>query len=720
MATLAVLVVAVGLYYIIQRGKLGDTRLASDKTLLSLLTVTIVGVLLALSGLLVRNLARVLAGRQRGLLGSRLQARVSFAFLLLVLLPSLTLFIAAIAVVRRSLSDFAPPSQAQALAGAAVVADDVRAEALDRARRFAAEVAQDLAMGALAKHPWPTSGELVRRLDAARRRFGLAAVGLAPATGNPLAVAAPPVGGAETVRASELTRLPDGLVAAIFADGRGRQVGERLAFGWRALAAELAPLPGPERAVVWAVVYVPEDTARRLDAVAAAHAQLEGSGRRRPAVERLYIALFALLTFVVLFAAVWAGFLIARQVTDPILDLARGTEALARGELSYRVAERSGDEIGRLAASFNRMAREIERARTDIEGRRRYIETLLDSIPVGVVSLDSAGRVTTGNHAALGVLRLDRLAPGESFEAALGAGRQTLAQAIAPVLTGETSRLTSEVSINVKEGPVSLVSTASRFPIGEREEGVLVVLEDLTRLRRAERLAAWGEVARRLAHEVKNPLTPIRLSAERMLRRFQRGAENFNPVIEEGVATIVREVENIQALVAEFSRFARLPEIRPRPGDLNAVVRDAVSLYRGSHPEVGFELDLSPRAPRCDIDPEAMRRCLINLLDNAVAAVGAGGKVTVATYPQLQHQSVALAVADNGPGIPLADRKRMFQPDFSRRPGGTGLGLAIVDQIVAAHGGRIHVEDNPGGGARLVIEIPAAVSHEPDAASEAV
>lgn len=719
-AALIVLVLAVGLYYIIQRGKLGDTRLASDKTLLSLLTVTIVGLLLGLAVLLVRNLARVLAGRRRGVLGSRLQARVTFAFLLLVLLPSLTLFIAAITVVRRSLSDFAPPAQAGALLVASQMADDIRSEARSRARHFAVELAQDLATGPLAKAPWPASGELVRRLDAARRRFALAAVGLAPATGSPLAVAAPPGDGAETVRASELTRLPEGFAAAVLADGRGRQVEERLAYGWRALAAELAPTSGADKAVVWAAVYIPEDTVRRLDQVAAAHANLEASGRRRPAVERLYVALFALLTFLVLFAAIWTGFLIARQVTDPILDLARGTEALASGELSYRVAERSGDEIGQLAASFNRMAREIERARTDLEGRRQYIETLLESIPVGVLSLNSAGDVTTVNHAALEVLRLDRLSVGESFGAALGPGRQALVEAIAPVLAGETSRLASELSINVKEGLVSLVATASRFPVREREESVLVVLEDLTRLRRAERLAAWGEVARRLAHEIKNPLTPIRLSAERMLRRFQRGPEGFNPVIEEGVATIVREVENIQSLVAEFSRFARLPEIRPRPGDLQAVVENAVALYRGSHPEVEFRLQLDSGGPRCEIDPEAMRRCLINILDNAVAAVGSGGQVVVSTYAQPERRSVALEVADNGPGVPPGDRKRMFQPDFSRRPGGTGLGLAIVDQIVAAHGGRIHVEDNPGGGVRLIIELPATTTQGPAASAEVV
>ena len=703
---IVLLVLAVGVYYVVQRGKVGDTRLASDKTLLSLLTVAIVGLLLAFAFVGVRNLGRVLAGRRRGLLGSRLQARVTFAFLLLVLLPSVILFGAAIGMVRRSLSDLAPP---EPVLEAAQVVEAARRGQEDQAARLARALARDLAAGPLARGESPARGELAKTLDEARRRYGLAAVGYAPRVGAPLAVASAPAGGAEAIRPSELTRLPEGLAEKVAELGQGRAARDRLPFGERVVAAE--PLPASAGGgLAWTALYVGEEDARRFEAIESAAADWRGFRGSRSSVERLYFTLFALLTILVLFAAVWAGFLIARQVTEPILDLARGTEALARGELSYRVAERTGDEVGRLAASFNRMARELERARVDLEERGRYIATLLESIPVGVVGLDAAGRATAVNRAALDVLGLETVEPGAPLGEFLGGGLEPLARALRPLVAGEAERAAGETTVSVRGAQVTLVASAARFAVGAGDDAVLVVLEDLTRLRRAERLAAWGEVARRLAHEIKNPLTPIRLSAERMLRRYRKGTDDFLPVIEEGTATIVREVESIQRLVSEFSRFARLPEIKPRPASINDVVGEALALYRNSHAHLRFAAELAADLPPHRIDPEALRRCLINLLDNAVAVVGADGAVTVRTAAAHGGRAVALEVADNGPGVPPEDRARMFQPDFTRRPGGTGLGLAIVEQVVLEHGGRIRVEDNPGGGARVVIELPAATA----------
>lgn len=705
---LAVLAFLVGLYYVIQRGRLGDARLASDKALLALLTVAIVILVFALAGTLVKNLATLIANRRQGLLGARLQARVTFAFLVLVLIPSLTLFIASITIVKRSLEDLSTTNQARTVQGAVDVAEILDRGAEKTARHFSAQLARDWAEGPLAHAPLAAGEAVDRFLEQARVRYGVAAVGIFPEQGAPVAVASVPGSGPEMVRPSELNRLPPAFAAQVFKNGREGLLSDRMAYGLRIIGATMVEGLAPARAFAWVAVYVPETTAQRLGLLREARKLNEATSKRRPSVEKLYIALFVLLTLVVLVAAVWAATLIARQVTGPILDLASGTEALANGDLSYRVRELGDDEIGRLAHSFNIMAREIERSRADIERRRRYIETLLESVPVGVLSLGAKGRVTTANRAALEALRLDPPPSDIDVVEFLGPAREGLARLLAPVLSGETGRVHGELTIALKEGLVSLMVTAWRFSVGgRREEGILVLLEDLTRLRRAERLAAWGEVARRLAHEIKNPLTPIRLSAERMLRRFRRGDPEFSPVIEEGVGTIVREVESIERLVKEFSRFARLPEIRPRLGSVHKAIEDALALYRSSHSGVDFELDLAPRLPPHRIDPEAIRRCLINLLDNAVAVIGPEGKITIRT--RVEGESVIrLEVADNGPGVPAEDRPRLFQPTFSRRPGGTGLGLAIVEQIVLEHGGRIRVEDNPGGGTCLVIELPAA------------
>ncbi|MDQ7088066.1 MAG: ATP-binding protein [Acidobacteriota bacterium] len=259
---------------------------------------------------------------------------------------------------------------------------------------------------------------------------------------------------------------------------------------------------------------------------------------------------------------------------------------------------------------------------------------------------------------------------------------------------------------------VSVQLRGQRLPLAEGGEGLLVVLEDLTDLRRAERLAAWGEVARRVAHEIKNPLTPIRLAAERMLRHYRKDPARAGAVVEKGVATIVREVESLKALIDEFSRFSRLPRLRMQPGDLGAVVREGVELYQGPHPGVKILVEVEEKLPPHRLDEQAMRRCLINLIENAIAAVGRQGTVVVRARSVPAHQAVALEVEDDGVGLSEEDRDKLFLPSFTRRPGGTGLGLAIVHRIVSEHGGTIRAESAEPRGTRMVIELPAGPTTE--------
>jgi two-component system nitrogen regulation sensor histidine kinase NtrY len=711
---LAILAVALSLllasvvYYVIQRGKLGDTRLATDKTLLAALAATMVVLALALGWMTVRNLARVITRRRLGVLGSRLQARVAFAFLFLILIPTLILFGSAIAIVRQSLKDLASPDLEGALRPVRAVAEAWYEEAEEEAAQFARQMAEDLDAGALQGRR-AGRGELASWLREALQRYGVDAVGLVLPGQGPLAVAEVPETGSFAVRSAELTHVPEDLVARVLRTGRPDLVTDRMAVGWRAVAAEPARLGEDVRGVVWSAVFVPEQMARELDQAALAHEEVVAFQQRRVPVQRLYVALFALITLLVLFAAVWTGFYLASQVTRPVLELARGTAALAQGDLSFRVRDVGDDEIGRLASSFNHMADEIERHRRAVVARRRYIETLLEAVPVGVLSIDPDGRVSTANRAALEVLRLAGPITGTSVVEALGPGREAVARVVEAAARKDHKRVTEEVPIQFEGGEISVAVTVDRFGLPGRGAGILVVIEDLTQLRRAERVAAWGEVARRVAHEIKNPLTPIRLSAERMVRRYRKDPERFGEVLEESVATIVREVDSLRNLVAEFSRFARLPEIRPGPADLGEVAAEAIALYRDAHPDVEIDQRFDPDLPAHRFDREAIRRSVINLLENAVAAAGTQGRIQVTTCAQPAHGTVVLEVTDDGPGIPEEDRRQLFLPTFSRRPGGTGLGLAIVHRIVADHGGRIRAEDAPDGGTRMIIELPATV-----------
>jgi two-component system nitrogen regulation sensor histidine kinase NtrY len=698
--------VAIAFYWVIQRGKL-DPQLATDKTLLTVLSTTVAVFAMALGGLLIRNLTRVLAGWRSGPIGSRMQARVALTFLVLTLAPALILSYAAIGIVFRTLRDVQPRDRDKMLSSAASLAEYAQDDAVARALWFSQQLRTDMA-DLLIPGREAAPVEIVKRLEAARQRYGLTAAGVVPRRGSPLAVAEPPRERRDGVRANELVRLPASLADDVLSSGKSVTHSERMAYGWRAIAIVPLGESGTPHAAVWGAIYIGESIADDIERVVASDRDTAELISRRPSLKRVYSGLFLLVTLVVLFAAIWSGFYFARQITDPILELVTATDALARGELSTRVRERGQDEISQLARRFNRMAGELERARRDLEVRRHYIETLLETVPVGVISVDALGQVSTVNRTALEVLQLDTLQPGADFRAALGTQRDALLDAVLPVIEGRLPRIQVEVPLNAGVGHVSVEVTAERFIIPGRGDGMLLVLADLTQLRRAERNAAWGEVARRVAHEIKNPLTPIRLSAERLLRRFKRDGAEAGPIVEEGVATIVREVESLRQLVDEFSRYGRMPEVSPELGDIRSVVADAVTLYEGASPGIRFEQALSVELPPHRVDREAMRRVLINLLDNAVKALGGRGTISVRVSHHVVHRTVVLEVADDGPGVSDDERQKLFLPNFSRRPGGTGLGLAIAHRIVSEHGGWVRAEPNPAGGTRMIIELPVA------------
>jgi two-component system nitrogen regulation sensor histidine kinase NtrY len=715
-AVVCLLALAAGVYYLIQRGKLGDARLATDKTLVMTVAVLLLMLTIGLGWVTVRNLALVLAGRRRGIIGSRLQARVTFSFLFLVLVPSLIVFGGAVAFVSGTLEALVPPDLEKALERDEALAEEFYGRARSRSAHFARQLALDVGRSPIALGTPAVRSALVGELERARERYDLFAVGYVPRAGSALSVSRAGTRGAEQIRPSEIERLPAGAAKRVLATGMRVLVEDQLAYGWLCVTLEPVLIDGEVVAAVWAGEYIDDPLARQLQRLKGIREEASAYRAQRPALQRFYIVLFALLTMLVLFGAVWTGLFLARQMTDPILELARGTRALARGELSYRVPAEARDEIGHLARSFNRMADEIQRQRGALEQRRLYIEMLLETVPVGVISLDEQGRVTTVNREAIGALRLSRINVGQTLDEALGPARQRVLDVVTPVLGKQTTRSSAEVELQDGERSFSVEVVTERLVISGREEGVLIVLDDLTRLRRAERLAAWGEVARRVAHEIKNPLTPIRLAAERMLRRYRKDPVEAADALQDGVSTIVREVTSLTSLVDEFSRFARFPELRLQPGDVGKVAADAVALFRQGRPRIGIVVRLAEELPEHWIDEEAIRRAVINLLDNAVSAIerrADEGRITVSTSWSGDHRSVVLAIEDDGVGLSEEDRRQLFLPSFTRRPGGTGLGLAIVHRVVTDHGGRIRAESGSNRGTRIVIELPAAGARAP-------
>jgi len=351
---------------------------------------------------------------------------------------------------------------------------------------------------------------------------------------------------------------------------------------------------------------------------------------------------------------------------------------------------------------------ELERKHIDVEGRKRYVETILDRIATGVVSVDALGRIRTANSAAVRLLGIDASVAGLPAHEAFGSSElKPLAGVIDEALRSREDILPRDVALTRggRELHLAIMATPLRRQDGG-SDGIVIVFDDVTPLVRTQKVAAWREVARRLAHEIKNPLTPIQLSAERMRRHLSSAPEPTKSLVEECTSTIVDEVESLKALVDEFSQFARMPAPRTVSTDLHGLLDDVLSLYVGIFSNVDIHRRFAPSLPKVAIDPEQIRRVVINLIDNAIEAMEQRGTIEIETQHDPSNNLVRIVVADDGPGIPVSERDKLFLPYYSTKKRGSGLGLAIVRRIIAEHGGSIDLTDNTPRGTRFAVELP--------------
>jgi PAS domain S-box-containing protein len=461
-------------------------------------------------------------------------------------------------------------------------------------------------------------------------------------------------------------------------------------------------------------------------------------------VRQIGLSTLGVLTFLLIFASSWTALYIARGLTVPIKALAEGADKIAQGNFGHRVEVLAEDELALLVESFNQMSAKLEENSAELEERRRYIETVLQSLATGVISFDAANRVTTINKSAAQILRLEdgdyagfdlsKIVTDENrlvLERLLNRARRIGRAAEQTALQRENAN--GNGASGDGDLPVALTATALPRGFGEAS-GVVLVVEDLSELITAQRASAWAEVARRMAHEIKNPLTPIQLSAERIAKRFSAvqnpkskvqslldvfSTKSKDPqpntddqtarVITEGTETILREVNSLKAMVDEFSRFARLPNVKLESGDLNEIVRQSAALYedRGAR----IELNLAENLPNALIDEEQLKRVFVNLIENALEAFDDAQedkRVLAKTFYDRARDLIVAEISDNGGGIPPSDFQKLFQPYFSTKGRGTGLGLAIVQRIVSEHRGRIKAVNNTPKGAKFIVELPVA------------
>jgi two-component system nitrogen regulation sensor histidine kinase NtrY len=366
---------------------------------------------------------------------------------------------------------------------------------------------------------------------------------------------------------------------------------------------------------------------------------------------------------------------------------------------------------GELAANRRRLERsalDLERKNAELDDRRRYIETVLERIATGVISVDATGRVSTINSAGARLLGLDPGSVGQPVRDVLGhEDLEPLRTLLDNAARRRADSPPQELALLRNGRAMHLAAVAGALHGESGASGAVLVFDDVTPLIRSQKVAAWREVARRLAHEIKNPLTPIQLSAERMRRHFASAPPATQAFVAECTSAIVTEVESLKGLVDEFSQFARMPAPRAVPTDLHALLEDTLSLYDGLFAEVRFVRAFAPALPRVRLDGEQIKRVVVNLVDNAVEAMGRRGVITLETRHDPANHVVRLVVSDDGPGVPPEDRDKLFMPYYSTKRRGSGLGLAIVRRVVAEHGGSIEVGDNEPRGARFTIEFPA-------------
>jgi two-component system nitrogen regulation sensor histidine kinase NtrY len=675
-----------------------DYSLSNNIAFFLLLNINII-LLVLLIFLVVRNLVKLIFERRKRILGSRLRVRLVLAFVALSLVPTLLLFFIAGGFLTRSFERWFDIQVENALQGSLEIGQAYYQNSANNALFYARQVSQRITQEGLFDSK--RLSDLKEFIQAKQREYNLGTVEVFSPDRQLLVVAFN-------------DQVPTGVTIKPESDFlnralRGLESTRTQAFGEGDIIRGGVPVYSSDRKILGAVVvdyYVPKSITNRALQISRSYEQYKHLTALKRPVKNSYILTLLLITLVIIFSATWFGLYLAKGITVPIQRLAEGTHEVAHGNWDYRIEASGDDEIGTLVDSFNQMTRDLKQINLELGRRGRYTETLLANITAGVISVDPAGRITTMNRAAEQMLELR--------------ADQTLGKSYAEVFQLEHLRVMGEIMGRVRRGGsverevkiplpdqilTAMVTAAALRGEDGAMLGIMVFLEDITQIQKVQRMEAWREVARRIAHEIKNPLTPIQLSAERLRKRYAKLLEGDGAILDKCTSTIINQVEELKNLVNEFSQFARLPAAELAPNDLNEIVKEALFLFKEGHKGINFQFSKG-EFPPLELDRDQIKRVLINLLDNAVAAVEEKGEIRISTSYNSASGLALVEVADDGCGLAPEVRARIFEPYFSTKKEGTGLGLAIVSAIVADHRGYIRVRPNEPKGTRFIIELP--------------
>jgi len=677
--------------------------------------------LLLLVFLVVRNVVKLFFERRRGILGSKLRTKLVASFVGLSLVPTLLLFWVAIGFITNTIENWFSFEVESSLEESLDVTQVYYKRTADNALHLARQISKIVTEDGLLNEK--KLGELKRKVAEKQNEYNLALVEVYSAQGRELARSAdqniPEIKfvdpesaiSQEAAMGKELTRIqPVGAgdiirgIAPVFAAGT----------------------PGYVTGAIIVSYYLPESLVSRVDKISSAFQEYKQLKLYKKPIKLIYIIMLSVITLLIIFSATWFGFHLSKVLTGPIGALAEATEQIAHGNLDVQIVSTTDDEMGSLVKSFNAMTVDLKVSKEQIEAanidlrdknqeldqRRNYMEIVLNNVAAGVLSVNRENIITTFNKSAEKMLNMPMYdAIGSPYQQVLSSEPlKELHSHIVEINRSGLSTTLKQIRLSFPDKTTHLLvrSTILRDESSDYL-GVVLVAEDVTELQLAQRAYAWKEVARRIAHEVKNPLTPIKLSAQRLRKKYLAQIQTADTVFDECTRTIINQVDELKLLVNEFSNFARMPATNPVPNDIHQIIDETVLLYKEAHKKILFEIVREHAVPLLNLDKEQMKRALINILDNAIHSMENEGKITIGTAYNRSLEMVTLEIADTGCGIPPEIKHKLFEPYFSTKKSGTGLGLAIVNTIISDHNGYIRIRDNEPRGTRFIIELPAHI-----------
>jgi len=699
-----------------------ELPIADSILIFALININVI-LLLLLLYLTMRNLVKLVFERKKRLMGSGLRAKLVFAFVILSLLPAIIIFFVSVQFISLSIDHWFNLQVEQSLQKSLEVGQDYYNGIADEALSFGNS------LSSIITHEGymllSRSDKLQAFIEEKRREYRVTAIQVFSSKLLPRAVSHD-----SRVDLKPFKDLSIEVLRKSFKDSTDIKDTQRSPHG--DLVRGIIPIFSrtETKAQVGAIVvskFIPGVILTRLETINKGVQDYRQLKMLKRPIKLFHLIFLSIVTLLVIFSAIWFGFYLSKGITVPIEELAKATNKIASGDYSFRINLESKDEIGVLVDSFNRMTKDLREGKRKLdsvnrdlinsnkesEQRRIYMETILENVAAGVISVDSRGVISTINKSAERMFNISaKEIVGQSYRDVLGPKyRSIISGFVADKRLFNKGFIQKEINISIKGRSLKLLVLLNVLRDDQDNYlGLVAVFEDLTELERAQRMAAWREVARRIAHEVKNPLTPIQLSAQRLRRKYgERLAKEDGAVFDECTRLIIDNVEELKVLVDEFSNFARMPASNPVPDNMKQIIQDAILLYKDVHKNITFKFIDKDDIPVFKLDREQIKRVMINLLDNAVAAIPDKGKISIKLVYDKALRIVGIEVADTGTGISSEDREHLFEPYFSTKKSGTGLGLAIVSTIISDHNGFIRVEDNRPKGTKFIIELPARV-----------